>query len=364
MALKTTRGDRGGPLKGRGAPSNVEGRYESAARETFDDGWVREEDETPPRLETVITPEAARSIIARNESPDIPFDQSINPYRGCEHGCVYCYARPSHAYLGLSPGLDFETRIFAKTNAAELLRKELSAPGYRCSVISLGANTDPYQPAERELCITRSILEVLVEFQHPFTIVTKNALVERDVDLIAPMAARNLARVFVSVTNLDAELARKLEPRAAAPYRRLEAIRRLTSSGVPCGVLVAPVIPFLNDGDLEAIVAAAADAGARWAGYIVLRLPHELKNLFKGWLDHHHPQRAERIMARIRDLRGGKENDPRFGVRMAGTGEYAQLIRQRFERACRDNGLASGGRTELDTQAFRVPGRAVQLPLI
>jgi DNA repair photolyase len=275
-----------------------------------------------------------------------------------------CYARPSHAYLGLSPGLDFETRIFAKTNAAKLLRKELSASGYRCSVISLGANTDPYQPAERDLRITRSILEVLVEFQHPFTIVTKSALVERDVDLIAPMAAKNLARVFVSVTNLDAELARKLEPRAAAPYRRLGTITKLTASGVPCGVLVAPVIPFLNDGDLEAILAAAAEAGARWAGYIVLRLPHELKGLFKEWLDHHHPQRAERIMARIRDLRGGKENDPRFGVRMAGTGEYAQLIRQRFERACRENGLESGGRTELDIQAFRVPRRPDQLPLL
>jgi DNA repair photolyase len=364
MALKTTRGDRGGPLKGRGAASNVEGRYESAIRETFDDGWAREEAEPAPRMETVVTRETAKSIIARNESPDVPFEQSINPYRGCEHGCVYCYARPSHAYLGLSPGLDFETRIFAKTNAAELLRKELSTPGYRCSVISLGANTDPYQPAERDLRITRSILEVLVEFQHPFTIVTKGALVERDLDLISPMAAKNLARVFVSVTSLDPELARKLEPRAAAPYRRLEAIRKLTSSGVPCGVLVAPVIPFLNDGDLEAIVGAAAEAGARWAGYIVLRLPHELKGLFREWLDLHHLQRAERIMARIRDLRGGKENEPRFGTRMAGTGEYAQLIRRRFERACRECGLESGGRSDLDTQAFRVPGRPDQLPLL
>jgi DNA repair photolyase len=364
VALKTTRGDRGGPLKGRGAASNVEGRYESSLREAFDDGWVRDEDESASRLETVVTPEVAKSIIARNESPDIPFEQSINPYRGCEHGCVYCYARPSHAYLGLSPGLDFETRIFAKSNAAELLRRELSAPGYRCSVISLGANTDPYQPAERDLRVTRSILEVLVEFRHPFTIVTKSALVERDIDLIAPMAAQNLARVFVSVTNLDAELARRLEPRAAAPYRRLAAVRKLTSNGVPCGVLVAPVIPFLNDGDLEAIVAAAALAGARWAGYIVLRLPHELKGLFREWLDCHYPQRAERIMARIRDLRGGKENDPRFGARMAGTGEYGRLIRRRFERACRENGLESGGRTDLDTHAFRVPGRPDQLQLL
>lgn len=363
MALKTTRGDRGGPVKGRGAPSNVEGRYESAIREAFDDGWAREED-SPRRLETEITREIAKSIIARNESPDVPFEQSINPYRGCEHGCVYCYARPSHAYLGLSPGLDFETRIFAKTNAAELLRKELSAPGYRCSVISLGANTDPYQPAERELRITRSILEVLAEFKNPFTIVTKNALVERDIDLIAAMAGLNLARVFVSVTNLDPELARRLEPRASAPYRRLEAIRRLTGAGVPCGVLVAPIIPFLNDGDMESILEAAKEAGASWAGYIVLRLPHELKGLFKDWLAEHYPLRAERIMARIRDLRGGRENDPRFGARMEGSGEYAELIRVRFERACRKLGLESGGRTELDTGAFRVPGRSTQLPLL
>lgn len=362
MALKTTRGDRGGPIKGRGAPSNVEGRYESASREVVDDGWAGEEESLPP-LKTVITPEAAKSIIARNESPDVPFEQSINPYRGCEHGCPYCYARPSHAYLGLSPGLDFETRIFAKTNAAQLLREELSAPGYRCSPISLGANTDPYQPAERELRITRSILEVLVAFQHPFTIVTKSALVERDIDLIAPMAANDGARVFLSVTNLDAELARRLEPRASAPYRRLEAIRRLASAGVPCGVLVAPVIPFLNDGDLEAILEAAAEAGATSAGYIVVRLPHEVNQVFKDWLEHHYPLRAERIMARIRDLRGGRENDPRFGTRMEGTGEYAELIRRRFERACRKFGLNEGGRTGLDTSAFRVPGRPVQRAL-
>ncbi len=362
MALKTTRGDRGGLTKGRGAPSNIEGRYESAVREAIDDDWAREE-EVPPRLDTVITPEVARSIIARNESPDVPFEQSINPYRGCEHGCSYCYARPSHAYLGLSPGLDFETRIFAKTNAAELLRKELSAPGYRCRSISLGANTDPYQPAERELRVTRSILETLCEFQHPFTIVTKNALVERDVDLIAPMATKRLARVFLSVTSLDGELARGLEPRASAPYRRLEAIKRLTASGVPCGVLVAPVIPFLNDGDLESILEAAAQAGAICAGYIVIRLPYEVKGLFKDWLARHYPLRAGRVMARIRDLRGGRENDPRFGSRMEGTGEYAELIRRRFERACRKVGLESGGRTGLDTEAFRVPDRPNQLSL-
>jgi len=363
MALKTTRGDRGAPVKGRGAPSNVEGRYESATREAFDDGWARE-DEPPRRLETEITRETAKSIIARNESPDVPFEQSINPYRGCEHGCSYCYARPSHAYLGLSPGLDFETRIFAKINAAELLRKEFTAPGYLCSVISLGANTDPYQPAERELRITRSILEVLAEFRHPFTIVTKNALVERDVDLIAPMAGQNLARVFVSVTNLDPDLARRLEPRASAPYRRLAAIKRLADSGIPCGVLVAPIIPFLNDGDMESILEAAREAGATWAGYIVLRLPHELKELFKDWLAEHYPMRAERIMARIRDLRGGRENDPRFGARMEGSGEYAELIRLRFERACRRVGLETGGRSDLDTGLFRVPGRSTQLPLL
>jgi DNA repair photolyase len=362
MALKTTRGDHGAPTKGRGAPSNLEGRYESWTRATVDDGWGRGED-APRRMETVVTPEAAKSIIARNDSPDIPFEQSINPYRGCEHGCVYCYARPSHAYLGLSPGLDFETRIFAKTNAAELLRKELAVPGYRCSAMALGANTDPYQPAEREFRITRSILELLADCEHPFTIVTKNALVERDIDLIAPMAAKEMARVYISVTNLDAELARKLEPRASAPYRRLEAIKRLVDAGVPCGVLVAPVIPFITDRHMEEILERAREAGASEAGYILLRLPHEVAPLFKEWLATHYPLKAEHVMSLVRQMRGGKDYDSTFGVRQRGTGSFAELLGKRFELACERLGLNAGRRGGLDTTRFRPPRGGPQLAL-
>src|SRR5262247_1520580 len=338
MALKTTRGDRGVPTKGRGAPSNLEGRYETWKREAFDDGWARDEEPLPP-LKTHVTHERAKSIIARNNSPDIGFDQSINPYHGCEHGCIYCYARPSHAYLGLSPGLDFETRIFAKENAAELLRAELSRPGYRCELISLGANTDPYQPAERKQRITRGILEVLWEFRHPVGIVTKGSLIERDLDLLEPMAAEGLAQVFVSIGTLDGEIARTLEPRAAAPYRRVETVRRLAARGVPVGVFVAPIIPFLNDKDMEAVLEAVAAAGARNASFTLLRLPWEVKDLFKGWLEQHYPLKAAHIMARIRDMRGGRENDPEFGSRMKGEGEYAELLRGRFEIACRRLGL-------------------------
>jgi DNA repair photolyase len=256
MALRTTRGDAGGAVKGRGAPSNLEGRYEALTREAADDGWAREE-AAPPPLKTVVTPERAKSIISRNNSPDVGFDQSINPYRGCEHGCVYCFARPTHAYLGLSPGLDFETRIFAKVNAAELLRKELAAPRYRCSPIAIGVNTDAYQPAERELRITRSVIEVLTECEHPFTLITKNALIERDIDLIAPAAAKRLAGAAVSITNWDPALARRLEPRAAAPYRRLETVRRLAAAGIPVSVMVAPVIPFITDRHIEEILERA-----------------------------------------------------------------------------------------------------------
>ena len=362
MALKTTRGDRGAPTKGRGAPSNLEGRYESWTREAADDGWAREEEE-PRRLETVVTPETAKSIIARNQSPDIPFEQSINPYRGCECGCSYCYARPSHAYLGLSPGLDFETRIFAKTNAAELLRNELAAPNYRCSSIALGANTDPYQPAEHELRITRSILEVLVECEHPFTIVTKRALVERDIDLIAPMAAKDLVRVYVSVTNLDAELARKLEPRASAPYRRLEAIKRLVAAGIPSGVLVAPVIPFITDRHMEEILERAREAGATEAGYILLRLPHEVAPLFKEWLATHYPLKAEHVMSLVHQMRGGKDYDSPFGVRQRGTGNFAELLGKRFALACERLGFNTDRRGGLDTTRFRPPRTGPQLAL-
>src|SRR5207344_2621436 len=272
------------------------------------DGWAREEEALPP-LRTIVTEERAKSIISRNDSPDVGFDQSINPYRGCEHGCVYCFARPSHAYLGLSPGLDFETRIFAKENAAELLREELSRPDYRCELISLGANTDPYQPAERERRITRGILEVLWEFRHPVGIVTKGSLIERDLDLLEPMAREGLVQVFVSIGTLDGEIARTLEPRAAAPYRRVEAVRRLAARGVPCGVFVAPIIPFLNDKDMEAVLEAVAAAGARSASFTLVRLPWEVKDLFKDWLEQHVPLKAAHIMARIRDMRGGREND-------------------------------------------------------
>jgi DNA repair photolyase len=361
MALKTTRGDRGGPVKGRGAPSNLEGRFETWAREAFDDGWERAEEELPA-LKTQVTRETAKSIIARNDSPDLPFSQSINPYRGCEHGCTYCYARPSHAYLGLSPGLDFETRLFAKVNGAELLRQELAAPGYRCKLITLGANTDPYQPIERELGLTRSIIEVLAECEHPFTIVTKSALVERDIDLLAPMAAKHLTQVFVSVTNLDAVLARKLEPRASAPYRRLEAVQRLAAAGIPVGVLVAPVIPFITDRHLEEILERAASAGASAAGYVLLRLPYEVAPLFKEWLATHYPLKAEHVMSLVRQMRGGKDYDSTWGLRQRGTGNFADLIAKRFALACERFGL-NGERAGLDTSRFEPPRTGPQLGL-
>jgi DNA repair photolyase len=301
-----------------------------------------------------VSIQQARTIISRNASPDVPFTQSINPYQGCEHGCVYCYARPSHAYLDLSPGLDFETKLFAKPNAAELLRAELAKPGYVCDPIALGANTDPYQPIEREWKVTRAILEVLAETGHPFSIVTKSALVERDLDLIAPMAARNLACVYVSVTTLDRRLARTLEPRAAAPQRRLATIRTLSQAGVPVGVMTAPIIPQLNDRDLEAILEAAAAAGARHAGWVLLRLPREVAPLFRGWLDAHAPLRAEHVMSLVRQLRDGRDNDPRFGARMRGSGPYAELIERRFAIACKRFGLTRE-REPLDTTQFRPP---------
>ena len=361
MPLKTTRGDAGGPTKGRGAPSNLEGRYESWAREAVDDGWQREEEESG-RLETVVTRETAKSIIARNDSPDIGFDQSINPYRGCEVGCAYCFARPSHAFLGLSPGLDFETRIFAKVNAAVLLREELAAPRYRCSPIAIGANTDAYQPVERELRITRSVIEVLTECEHPFTLVTKSALIERDIDLLAPAAAKRLTRAAVSVTNLDPVLARKLEPRAAAPYRRLKTVRRLAAAGIPVTVMVAPVIPFITDRHIEGILERAREAGATGAWYVLLRLPHEVAPLFKDWLATHYPLKAAHVMSLVRQMRGGKDYDSTFGLRQRGTGTFADLIEKRFEIACERLGL-NGEREPLDTTRFRPPRTAPQLNL-
>ena len=350
----------------RGALSQVPGRFESFAREAFDDGWTRDDEPLEP-LATTVAIERARTIIARNDSPDVPFEQSINPYRGCEHGCIYCYARPSHAYLELSPGLDFETRLTAKTNAAERLREELAKPGYRVSPISLGANTDCYQPAERKYRITRQILEVLAECGHPLTIVTKSALVERDLDLLAPMARRNLAKAFVSIGTLDRTLARKLEPRAASPQRRLDVVRTLNAAGVPCGVLVAALIPALNDRTLEHVLEQAAKAGAREAAYVILRLPNELKDLFREWLAAHYPDRAAHVMSIVRQMRGGRDNDPRFGERMRGTGNYAELIAVRFKLACQRYGLNGhgGGRRppELDCAQFVPPSPAGQMKL-
>jgi DNA repair photolyase len=342
----------------RGARSFVQGRFESVAREAFDDGWTPEE-KPASELKTEVTIERARSIVSHNDSPDVGFDRSINPYRGCEHGCIYCYARPSHAYLELSPGLDFETKLFAKTNAAELLRETLARPGYTPQPIALGANTDCYQPIERKFRITREILEVLAECDHPVTLVTKSALVERDLDLLGPMAAKNLVKVYVSIGTLERELARRLEPRAASPQRRLDILKALSNAGVPCGVMVAALIPGLNDKTMEHVLEAAAQAGAAEAAYVIMRLPNELKDLFREWLAEHYPQRATHVMSIVRDLRGGKDNDPRFGARMTGTGNYAELIEKRFDIACRKFGLnvreAPRGRAELDCSRFRPP---------
>ena len=310
----------------------------------------------PPALRTTVTPEATRTIITRNDSPDVPFDRSINPYRGCEHGCVYCFARPSHAYLGLSPGLDFETRIISKPGAPDLLRKELAKPGYRCEPLALGANTDPYQPVERRLRITRRVLEVLAEHRHPVTIVTKSDLVLRDLDLLGPMATMRLARVMISVTTLDRALARRMEPRAATPERRLAAMRELTAAGVPAGVLSSPMILGLNDHELERILEASRAAGAVTAGYILLRLPHEIKDLFSEWLETHYPLKAPRVLALVRATRQGRLYDARFGARMKGAGPHAELLRRRFEVACRRLGL-DRDRPRLDTSLFRPPGR-------
>ncbi|MBE0620360.1 MAG: PA0069 family radical SAM protein [Burkholderiales bacterium] len=349
-------------FKGRGAVDNPQNRFERQGREAFDDGWALDgEVEHGPRTEVTLT--QARTIISRNASPDIPFTQSINPYQGCEHGCVYCYARPSHAYLGLSPGLDFETKLFAKANAAQLLRAELARPGYRCEAITLGANTDPYQPIERKYKLTRSILEVLSECDHPLGIVTKSALVERDIDLLAPMARKGLVHVFVSIGTLDHELMRRLEPRSVAPARRLDVLHALSAAGIPCGVLVAPVIPFLNDRDMEAVLERSAARGAGMAGYIILRLPHELKDLFKDWLERNYPLKAAHVMSQIRQMRGGRENDPRFGKRMSGEGLFAELQENRFRLACERSGLNLRGRAELDTTRFKPPATKRQLSL-
>lgn len=343
-------------IKGRGSRTHLAGRFEVTTAEAVDDGWHPDEAEefAAPSLRTTVTEETARSIISRNQSPDISFSQSANPYRGCEHGCSYCFARPSHAYLNLSPGLDFETRLFAKTNAPELLRRELSKPGYVPSPIALGINTDAYQPIERRLEVTRRMIEVLWEARHPFTLITKNALVTRDIDLLAPLAAERLVNVYFSITTLDPHLSAKLEPRAAAPHARLRAMAKLHEAGVPVGVMAAPVIPWINDHELEAILEAAAGAGARAAGYTLLRLPHEVAPLFRDWLQAHYPDRAAHVMSTIQQLRGGKDYDSRFGQRFSGQGVYAELLARRFQLALRRAGFnPRGGEAPLDVTRFR-----------
>ena len=399
-------------LRGRGAVTNVRHRFQSDERVQVDDGWsasglpadfvdpvpdfssdassslteraagfpgkddaatpaasgrssriapiipiVPDQRREPAAPKTQVTAEAARKMLSRNDSPDIPFDVAVNPYRGCEHGCVYCYARPTHAYLGYSPGLDFETRLVAKANAVEALRAELSRPGYKPSPINIGSATDAYQPIEREWRLTRGLLELMLETRHPLTIVTKNALVARDLDLLAELARRNLVVVYMSVTTLDAAMARSLEPRAAAPWRRLEAVRSLTDAGVPVGVLVAPIIPFINDESMEHILEAAKAAGAHYASYTVLRLPWEVKTLFEDWLHAHFPDRAQRVLHRIEDLRSGRRNDPNFGSRMRGTGIWADLLRQRFSMAARKLGL-NRSRLQLSCDQFMPPAVA------
>jgi DNA repair photolyase len=342
-------------IKGRGAASNPEGRFETVRRERRDDGWFPDDLHGAGRPATMVTEERARSIISRNASPDVPFDQSINPYRGCEHGCVYCYARPSHAYLNLSPGLDFETKLFAKTNAAERLRATLTKRGYRPEPINIGANTDPYQPIERRYRITRELLEVLAEARHPCTIITKSAMVERDLELLADLARDRLVAVLVSVTSLDNRLSATLEPRASAPHRRIRAIRTLGEAGVPVGVLVSPVIPAVTDADLEEILAKAREAGATTASYALVRLPHEVAQLFREWLDLNLPDRAEHVMSLVRQMRGGRDNDARFGVRMKGEGVFAELIARRFKVATGRLGYGVGESFTLRRDLFRAP---------
>ena len=345
------------PIKGRGTVWGIEHRFKSDHREAYDDGWgaldqAAQQEQIGPQ--TQIIEEHAKSILTGNDSPDIGFSLSINPYRGCEHGCIYCYARPTHSYLNMSPGLDFETRIIAKVNAAEQLRKALASKNYEPMNLCIGPATDAYQPAERKMGITRSIIEVLSECQHPFSIITKSSGVERDIDLIASMAAKNMAAIYVSITSLDPELARKLEPRASAPHRRLRTVQALAQAGIPVGVSVSPLIPFLNEPELERILEAAARAGARSAFSIPLRLPWEVRPLFLQWLEQHVPLSAQRIMARVRDMRGGKDNDSRFGTRMHGEGVWADLVRQRMRKACQRLGLNSV-QHEFDYSRFTPP---------
>lgn len=354
-----------GLRKGRGSVTNPSCRFDAQVHERFDDGWGDGSAEEPGRVATVVHDDRSRTVVTRNQSPDIPFDQSLNPYKGCEHGCIYCFARPSHAYLGHSPGLDFETQLYAKPRAAELLRAHLSRPSYRVAPLAIGANTDAYQPTERRLRITRSVLEVLAATRHPTGLITKSELILRDLDLLVEMAPLGIVHVYVSITTLDGELARRMEPRASSPHRRLRAVEALAKAGVPVGVLASPMIPGLNDHELERILVAAAEAGARRAGTLLLRLPHELKELFDAWLQAHYPLRRERVLSLIRACRGGALNDTTFGRRMRGTGPYAEMIRRRFRVAAKRCGFDEG-RFELDRSHFVPPVRSRdprQLPL-
>jgi len=356
--------DRPRARKGRGALTNPPGRFDAQQITAVDDGWyLQEESDSIP---TTLEQDKAHGIITTNDSPDVGFERSINPYRGCSTGCVFCFARPTHAYLGLSPGLDFETRLFYKADAAKLLEAELSRPGYVCKPIMLGINTDAYQPDERRMRVTRSILEVLERTRHPVSILSKHSLVLRDLDLLTSLARDNLVTVSLTVTTLDDDLKRRLEPRAASPAARIRTLAALAAAGVPCGVMIAPVIPALTDHEMEAILEACAAAGVRSAGYVLLRLPYEIKDLFREWLAEHYPERAAHVMSIIRELRGGYDNDPRFGTRMRGTGPYAELLRNRFALACRRLGLNSTERGSLDTTRFHPPGPAsaqLRLPL-
>lgn len=353
-------------MKTRGTALNPSNRFQTITTDRqMEDGWYQDpEDELrPDSLATEVLDERVRTIISRNRSPDVPFDQSINPYRGCEHACIYCFARPTHAYWDMSPGLDFETRLIAKPNAAEQLRRELDKPGYRPSTIALGVNTDSYQPLEKQRRITRQILEVLAEYHHPVSIITKGALILRDLDILSDMASKGLCSVRVSLTTLDNDLKRRMEPRTAAPATRLKMIRELTSAGIPTGIIMGPVIPFINDQEIEAILTAAAESGASRASWILLRLPLELDELFQEWLQRHFPQRASHVMNRIRDLRGGRSYRSEFGERMSGVGPYADLIRQRFNRKARELGLTTDGVEPLKTDLFCQP-HGMQLKLL
>lgn len=343
-------------VRGRGARSNASGRFESQAREAFDDGWTLEDAE-PQQLKTTLTAEKAKTIISKNTSPDVGFSRSINPYRGCEHGCIYCYARPAHAYMGLSPGLDFESQLFFKPEAGKLLERELSAPRYEPQFIHIGGNTDPYQPQERTARVTRQVLEVLGRFNHPFSIITKSALILRDIDILAATASKNLCRVAISVTTLDRKLARSMEPRAATPERRIGAIKALADAGVPVTVMFAPAIPGLNDHEMEAVLERAAEAGARGAGYVALRLPLEIKDLFREWLATDHPDRASRVISLVRQMRGGLDYDAEWDKRMKGEGPIAELMSQRFQRAKKRYGL-NARYDGLDLSLFKVPPKA------